>query len=304
MKRRTVVGSILSVFMLVVVTCIIPVNVKAYETEEEKILDELNGFSEQLSEDSDFKNLALMHESLALENIFKQVLNAENSNQIETLANQYVELVDIEKINQLTESLTGKYRLDFETLTFDITNFYQSHSENYDESIESFYYKISEDENGMRIIKQKSDKSSENDILIQGSDGAMKISNGEWITQDALDNLKEFFNILIGAGAIGMYAGIYLGLIGLALAEIGFENFGFLLFRFGMRFGVFSLFTAIYSSVFLMLIDVLEKQFDNEESTHKSKSYTFLNNLINIRNFENIFGKIFRHIQNINAKIN
>jgi len=308
MNKRIMFGSIISIIILIGVLWITPANVKANEIEEEKILEQLNNYSESLSKDSDFDQLIELHESLTIEDIFKQVLNSDNNNQIQDLADQYIELIDIEKINHLTSQLNIKFGVDFEELSLNVNRLYESNSVNYDMDTEEYYYKITEDENGIKINKQKTQLASENDIIIRGSDGAIKISNGEWITQNALDNLKEFLNMLIAVGAIASYAGIYLAMIGQLLAVIGFENIGYILFRFGFRFGVFALFSSIFSSALLMVIDILEKKFEEDTSKTCYKSNKFFEKRKNKQRaykfFNTIFRNILRYFDNVNTIFN
>jgi len=300
MKKRTIIVSIMSILMLVTISWIIPANVQAYKTEGNRILEEIKNYSKNLSEDADFQQLINLHSSQEMEDIFKQVLTADNENEIHDLADQYVDLINVEDLNQISHKLNNKYTNRFNILKLDIYNLYNSNSDDYDQNSEEFYYKITEDENGLIIDKIENEDTSEDTILIRGSDGAIKISDGDWITQDALDNLKEFLNYLAVGGIIASYFGIYLGMWGLALAEIGFERIGYLLFRFGFRVGFICLFTSIYAQVFLMIIDVFEKLLENEDDNiSKQKNCMRVTSIFHL-----IFEKIMKFLQNINADFN
>ncbi len=311
MKKRTLLVSIISVFVMVSVTWAIPANVKAYEAEGKIILNELIKYSKSLSKDSDFQQLIDLHSNEKMENIFKQVLNAKNEQQINDLADQYLNLIDLEKMNEIIERLNQRYKTQLDILSLDINNLYNSKKDSYNLPIKECYYKITENEDGIRIVKLDTEESSEDTILIRGSDGAIKISDGEWIDHDALDKLKEFLNYLAVGGIIGSYVGIYVGMIGLALAELGLERIGYLIFRFGMRLGVFGLFISIYSYVLLMIIDVFEKildKIDDDNAKQKNKSSKLIEILKNRRGktsfFQSVIEKIVRYLQNINSNLN
>jgi hypothetical protein len=210
-----------------------------------------------------------------MEDLFKQVLNAETEDDIDALVQDYIDLVDTEQLKEVTDKLDGKFRFDFDTLIENINILFSNKEQEPPGSFNTNYYRIYENENKIKISKQENDETTEESILIRGSDGAIKIGNGNWLDSENLEKLKDFLGKLSGAGIIMSYAGIYVGQIGLLLAEIGFDIFGYMLFRFGMRMAVLGLFFSVASMVLLVIIDILENHFEEKVKAKDSKNKTY-----------------------------
>jgi len=106
MRKKIIFGAILSASILISLQFIAPVNVKASELQTaEDIKERIEELGKLLDNDQNIVQLIDMHKNQEVENIFTQVLEAETNGEIQILANQYVDLLGKEQLNQIFENL-------------------------------------------------------------------------------------------------------------------------------------------------------------------------------------------------------
>jgi hypothetical protein len=278
MKRRIIFGVVLSAFVLLSLTWLTPVQVKASEEDGSKIVEAINRYYNHQSEQPDDLNQLIdMHNNEDIQDIFNQVLLAQSESELNQLAQDYKDIIDFGQVLDIGQRLNLEFGEEFNSIENQILSLLNNKEQR---DTEEYYYKISLDENGIKVTKSENEQNSEDSIIIRGSDGAIKLSDSEWSSPDWLENLKDFLNMCGGAGFFVSYAGIIIGQLGLILALLGLEKIGHFIFTLGMRVGFIGLMMSMGSVVILMFIDIIEKLFEKSRETY-NKSATKLIDLLN-----------------------
>ena len=280
LKRRMIFGLVISVFILLSLTWITPVQVKASEEDESKIVEAINNYyNHQLQESEDLDQLIDMHNNEDIEDIFKQVLKAKSESELSQLAQDYKKEIDFDQVLDIGQRLEAEFGEEFNSIENQILTLLNNKEQR---DTEEYYYEISLDENGIKVTKSENEPSSEDSIIIRGSDGALKLSDSEWTSPEWLENLKDFLNMCGMAGFFVSYAGIIVGQLGLLIGLLGLERIGHFIFTLGMRAGFLGLMMTMGSAIILMFVDIIEKLFEKSRSVNKTSS----SKLIDILNYK------------------
>lgn len=290
MKNKIYI-SIFSALLLISVSFVTPIHVKADEMESRKLFKEMKTYSEELSNDDDFQELANLHCNEEIVQIFQDLLNAETNEDIQKLANEYIEIIDIEEVNEIGLRLDEKLGDSFDSIIQKANNLYDSLSGDEDD-IEDYYYVVEDD---LKISKYRTEISKEDKLIIRGCDGSMKIGDGTWISQSDIDDIMEFLLQLQFAGIAIFYFGYAIGMIGLLLSLAGFEVIGHFIFTFGMKGAIFGIAISAGAVVAAMIVDIIVNLKVKSKTTQNSE-----NNIAKI--FNQVYLKILLLMQKIFSK--
>jgi len=289
--RKTIFGVILAVFLMLSVSFISPVTVKAAELDRKEILENINDLINSLL--SEKNSLLTIIEDSETTAIVSQLMNAENEETKKDLIIQYSDLIESKYADELEilDSSSSAYINNLVDLLSDVNIEFD------DESDDAIYYKITKTPNSIKVSKTESETIADNEVLFRTSDGSVKINDLGWLVE-LLRNLSQaFFNLLIdmlplmeGVSKICLLVEI----VALVIYALGYSAIGDFLFCILIPVVYFMafLFYGIsgLSFFFNFLANLIskgkEKTYETRLSVFKERFYKFLEKVLLF--FENI----------------
>ena len=278
MKNKTITLSLFSAFLFISVTWIAPIQVKAYDSAVQQIVDKMNEIGERLSSDEDFRLLVQLHNNQEVRNIFLEVIEAESEDVINSLVQQYLNIMDEDLLKSLFLRLDDKFGEDVESL---VNSIYEFDSEK-EYNLASNYYKITEDTKGIKVTKQKNEAQEDNTWLIRGEDLAFKRSEtGNWFTKEELVKLKSFVDPLMWCflSMIVFFVGSLILVLAEALINLGSIDIGSKVYILGYAIMCFAAFLCFGDLWLEPILEWLESLV--ESSSKKTNKSLYLEDLRN-----------------------
>jgi len=131
MRKTILFGAIFSAFLVLSIAWVVPVQVKAYELNTaEEIKNKIDEMGQNLANDEDIQQLIDLNSNQEIENIFKQVAKAETSDEIRKLADEYVEIIGKEQLNQVLENIGQEYLEDYNSIITSLKNLFSGENNN------------------------------------------------------------------------------------------------------------------------------------------------------------------------------
>jgi hypothetical protein len=297
MKNKKFILSFFTIFLLISIAWVTPIQVRAYELTKQEIVDKINEIGERLGSDDDFKLLIQLHNNQDVADIFKRVLNADSEDEIDLLVQEYLDIMDANLLKSLFLRLDDKFGRDIESITSSVYGLDRDKKFN----LAGNFYKITENDEGLKVIKQKTEEIEEETWLIRGEDLAFKhTNNGDWTTKEELAKLKDFSDALLWNffGMIIISVGGFISVIGDSLIKLGSVTIGSKVYIFGWVVTFFGFFVC-YGDLWL------EPILEYLESLHKTKNrkqviITYIQNLRNnLSNFIRLFLQKYTFLKTI-----
>jgi len=164
MRKKIIFGAILSASILISLQFIAPVNVKASELQTaEDIKERIEELGKLLDNDQNIVQLIDMHKNQEVENIFTQVLEAETNGEIQILANQYVDLLGKEQLNQIFENINQDYNTGLNSVISSLENLFGNSEGN------SNIYRVEQVEGKLEIKKLDEVELKDNTLIFKGN---------------------------------------------------------------------------------------------------------------------------------------
>jgi len=168
--KRTIFGVILAAFLVMSVSWITPINVKAAESASEQMSEKLVQLAEKLLDDNDLKALV---ENEGLKEILDQIREANTQDEKEYFAEQYVAFIqNDEGLRTAFDSLKSKYSDDIDTLT----KLAERIINNNDFESNGKFYELDIENNELKVEKVDSDN-VEGDAIILTPDLTVKTTD-------------------------------------------------------------------------------------------------------------------------------
>jgi len=278
MRKTILFGAIFSAFLVLSIAWVVPVQVKAYELNTaEEIKNKIDEMGQNLANDEDIQQLIDLNSNQEIENIFKQVAKAETSDEIRKLADEYVEIIGKEQLNQVLENIGQEYLEDYNSIITSLKNLFSGENNN-----EIGTYRIEQVNDKLKIKKLDTIKFKENSLVLTG-EGNIIFPNGETVTQDIWANLAEFCLQLSNIGLFVEYVGLIIEYIGVILTLFGFVELGGLLVEIGFAIVIVGFIWAMFFLILSMFFEALSQ--DGKSKTVNKKLFLIEKIRIKILNF-------------------
>jgi len=168
--KKTIFGVILAAFLVMSVSWITPINVKAAESASKQMNEKLVQLAEDLLDDNDLKALV---ENEGLKEILDQIRDANTQDEKEYFAEQYVAFIqNDEGLRTAFDSLKSEYSDDIDTLT----KLAERIINNNDFESNGKFYELDIENNELKVEKVDSDN-VEGDAIILTPDLTVKTTD-------------------------------------------------------------------------------------------------------------------------------
>ena len=273
MGGKIVFGSILSALMLITVAFIAPVQVKANDMQTaEKIKEKIEEIGQRLDNDNKITQLIQLHQSQEIEDIFIAVLESNSEDEINNLADDYINLIGKDQLNLLLTDIDQEYNTGFISVITSLTNLFG----NKNSKSSSDIFRVEQVDGKLKIIKLEEIKLKENTLIFTG-EGNIIFPNGRTVTQIDWGKLADFCTALSNIGLAIEIAGLIIEYIGIILVFLGFAELGDFLVNAGFALGMAGF---IFGMIFLILSEFFRSLAEDEKSrNHNNKLLTLIENI-------------------------
>jgi hypothetical protein len=265
MKKTIIFGAIMSAFLVLSMTWLAPVQVKAYEMlTTEEIENKINEMGQRLENDDNFAQIVEMHSNQDIQNIFKQLFQVDTQAEIQDLANEYVDILGKEQLNLLLGNLNQEFGEDLEAVTSSLNNLFGQ--ENTKGELSN--YRVEQVNGKLKVTKLDTIELKENSLIFT-KEGNIIFPTGQTFSLIDWQKIADFFYALAGIGLILTYAGLIIEWIGIILFIEGDYELGNFLVELGYNMGIIA---AIFGIIFTILATFFEKLADNQDKTRVTRN--------------------------------
>ncbi len=270
--KKILFGAIISAFLLLSMSFLTPVQVRAYEMQSaEEIKSKAEEITQIMENDNNILELIELHDNEDIRNIFIDVINAESDSEIDELVDDYLEEIDKDQLKELDAKLDQDYGEDYNSIKTSMNNLFD------DEEKTSGNYRVRYLDGKIRVKKLDEVKTKENSLVFT-EEGDIVFPNGWTLTKSMLRNLADFFCRLMQIFGILEFSGAWIMFIGaMLLPHLGL-NLGGLIIEFGAYWGMFWGMLAIGSGVLCMFFNAIAEP-EGESKTIQNKKVFLLEEL-------------------------
>ena len=273
MKRTIIFGAVASAFLVLSMAWLVPVQVKAYEMQSEKeIYNKITEMGQRLENDANFDLLIQLHSSQEIENIFHQVLQTDNSEDMQALAQEYINIIGREQLNQIFTEINEDYGEDLEAVSTSLEKLYG------DKKDATGNFRVEQADGKLKVTKLESIELKENSLVFT-EEGNIIFPDGSIFTQVDWAKLADFCFQLAWIGIIVGYAGLFVAYLGLFLEMLGFQEVGMILSDLGLNIAIVGIIFA-YVFMFLWLLFTWIDSNNDKPKNSKFENYPLIERLL------------------------
>ena len=260
MKRTIIFGAVASAFLVLSMAWLVPVQVKAYEMQSEKeIYNKITEMGQRLENDANFDLLIQLHSSQEIENIFHQVLQTDNSEDMQALAQEYINIIGREQLNQIFTEINEDYGEDLEAVSTSLEKLYG------DKKDATGNFRVEQADGKLKVTKLESIELKENSLVFT-EEGNIIFPDGSIFTGIDWEKLADFCLELAFAGIVVAYAGMFVAYFGMILEMIGFVKLGSTIFIYGYTVAKIAIIFGLVFEVLSFFFVWLSSQEDKEKT--------------------------------------
>ena len=235
MKKKIAFATILSVFILVSVAFITPVNAINLEkaSVEGEMHEKLSKISKNVANDGKLQDLIALHDYQEIKEIIKKVLDPKNNENLDALVSDYMQILENKGITDQVvnkfNSMLGSYNSDLSQIRQLVDKIENNEAE--PDDYKNYNYYIKSDSQGIKVKRRATYMPLGNAVIVKGADLSVYIPGvGLLDWGEILNKLIAFFTTLAQAlDKVGMAILVItdvVGLIGVVLLAFGFERIG------------------------------------------------------------------------------
>ena len=257
--RKYVFGTVLAVFLMLSLAWVTPAQVKTFELQlKEEIEDKIISIGQRLENDENMDQIINLHENAQIRSIFQQL--ADPDSDLDDLAAQYINIIDINQLEVLIEDLNEDYGADIDSVFSSINNLKKKKKAKDDAG--NYMVRFL---NGDIKVNKVDSSDPKKDSLVFTSDGSIVFPNGESLSLFDWERILDFLESLQELGIVGQIFGLFIMIAAIPLV-FGYEIISTFLMEIGFVISIVMGILGIISTIVSIILDAL---FDIDKNTAK-----------------------------------